>query len=1146
MFKWIVIAAVTAAIVWLAARSLKRLGEREREQSARTPASPPEAQKLPAPPHPGTVSDAGSAADATVVASESTTRTEVPTPDIEAMAADLDAVYERSAHPQLLESNPIFQRAVALLADRTLPLDIAINYCIGANQPLAAAALEAMAQRTDSDAAVARMIDHLYYTNAWNAYFLLRFVRTHAQGPVVGAVLVQAREWWADNVILPPVLADFIAARVASGETPDLFSALQTRAPDDLDDFERLLRKMPQQVAPQLLDDLRRWRSSRVDLGVLRSVGVVWGEEQLKPRTLLDDRLRALVESALDAIQGHKSVMVAGDVGTGKTAFIRALAADLMDSGWIFFQATGSEVLAGQSYIGQLEERVRQLLASLGTARRVLWYVPQFHELLYVGRHSQSPIGLLDLLLPAMDSGQLCIVGELRTVALERLLQLRPRLRYACARVDLAPASEAETLELGRQLIAIEYTPSRLSMTSDTLREAFHLARHYLHSMEAPGHLLNLLRQARESVLNSGQGGEVGRDVLLATVAQITGLPRMVLDERAGLDANGLRQFFQTRVMGQPEAVTCLVDRIAMLKAGLTDPHRPVGVFLFAGPTGTGKTEVAKVLAEFLFGSAERMIRLDMSEFQDPFSIGRLIGQTSDMSDSDALVHRIRRQPFSVVLLDEFEKAHPRVWDLFLQVFDDARLTDALGNVADFRHSIIILTSNLGAAEHKGGSLGFTNAQGDFTPAQVMRTVGATFRPEFVNRIDRVVVFRPLSRTVMRDILRKELREIMQRRGFRHRDWAVEWEESALEFLLQKGFTPDMGARPLRRAIDEYVLAPIAMTIVENRFPEGDQFLFVRAAHDALEVEFVDPDAPAQPAAPPMERPADLSYPPLMLSATGGEKERAFLEQGCAALEQRLTDAQWTQAKQQLLDAMKRSGFWNDDARFATLAQVENMDSIEAGFATAQSLLRRLGGRSGRGAPASIVSNLAQLLYLLEHALEDRAHGRSRDVYVGIDAVATDGAAPLTAAWKLQVARMYQEWATRRRMRWETLTSRSPRAAVLLSVSGFGAHGILTREVGVHVLEIPDAKGGFDRHSVRVRVAPQPLVPARGDADPGEVASRALDACEGNLNAIVRRYRRDPSPLVRDAVAGWRSGRIDQVLDGDFDLMANEDAPRES
>jgi ATP-dependent Clp protease ATP-binding subunit ClpC len=226
-----------------------------------------------------------------------------------------------------------------------------------------------------------------------------------------------------------------------------------------------------------------------------------------------------------------------------------------------------------------------------------------------------------------------------------------------------------------------------------------------------PGNVIDLLPHLGRLAARGGQRA-MAREDLLVTLSQLTGLPHSVLDEREELDAAGLEAFFAQRVMGQPEAVRCLVDRVAMLKAGLTDPKRPIGVFLFAGPTGTGKTEVAKTLAEHLFGSAERMIRLDMSEFQEPQSLARIVGESGEGADSNALVDRIRKQPFSVVLLDEFEKAHPRVWDVFLQVFDYARLTDAHGNLADFRHSIIILTTNLGAVEHQGGSLGFTLAGG--------------------------------------------------------------------------------------------------------------------------------------------------------------------------------------------------------------------------------------------------------------------------------------------------------------------------------------------------------------------------------------------------------------------------------------------------
>src|SRR5262249_51763110 len=312
----------------------------------------------------------------------------------------------------------------------------------------------------------------------------------------------------------------------------------------------------------------------------------------------------------------------------------------------------------------------------------------------------------------------------------------------------------------------------------------------------------------------SDQGGTIAlsREDLLVTLSQLTGIPRSVLDEHEGLHPADLAAFFAQRVMGQPEAVSCLVDRVAMLKAGLTDPNRPIGVFLFAGPTGTGKTEVAKVVAEFLFGSQMRMIRLDMSELQDANAVTRVLGESAESADVESLANRIRKQPFSVILLDEFEKAHPNVWDLFLQVFDDGRLTDSLGNVADFRHCIIILTTNLGATGHRGSGLGFSPVPGSFSGEQIMQAIGRTLRPEFQNRLDKVIVFNPLTRDLMRGILKKELTRVLERRGFKDRAWAVEWEASAQEFLLEKGFSPEMGARPLKRAIEQYVIAPLAAT----------------------------------------------------------------------------------------------------------------------------------------------------------------------------------------------------------------------------------------------------------------------------------------------------------------------------------------------
>ena len=357
-----------------------------------------------------------------------------------------------------------------------------------------------------------------------------------------------------------------------------------------------------------------------------------------------------------------------------------------------------------------------------------------------------------------------------------------------------------------------------------------------------PGSVLELLRVTCERLAAGAAGGTgsagasppITADDLIVTLSQMTGLPAHILDDREALDLAALRSLFEERVKGQREAVDCLVDRVAMIKAGVTDPTRPSGVFLFAGPTGTGKTEIAKTLAEFLFGSPERMIRLDMSEFQSIDSLDRILGATGD-ERADSFADQVRRQPFSVVLLDEFEKAHERVWDIFLQVFDDGRLTDRRGKTADVRHAIIILTSNLGGAIPSGLSLGFSKEHEGFRAGVVTRTIGKSFRKEFLNRIDRVVVFQPLSREVMRQILYRELSAALQRRGLRSRAWAVEWDESAIEFLLGTGFTEDLGARPLKRAIERYLLAPLATTIVNRQVPAGDQFLLVTGRDDRLE-----------------------------------------------------------------------------------------------------------------------------------------------------------------------------------------------------------------------------------------------------------------------------------------------------------------------
>ena len=597
-------------------------------------------------------------------------------------------------------------------------------------------------------------------------------------------------------------------------------------------------------------------------------------------------------------------------------------------------------------------------------------------------------------------------------------------------------------------------------------------------------------------------------------------------------------------MIGQNEAVTAVVERIAMLKAGLNDPGKPIGVFLFAGPTGTGKTELAKVLCEFLFGSVERLIRLDMSEFQTPDSTAKILGSPEAPVATDSLINRVRKQPFSVILLDEFEKAHANVWDLFLQVFDDGRLTDQLGHVADFRHTIIILTTNLGATAHRGSGLGFGTAAADtFSSEQIMRAVGQTFRPEFQNRLDKVIVFHPLTRDLMRGILKKELDLVLQRRGLKDRVWAVEWEASAQEFLLEKGFSPEMGARPLKRAIDQYVIAPLAATIVEQRFPEGDQFVFVRSDGRAIQAEFVDPDsdAPSAGSAQGTASGEPPALPAMMLAPAGTAAEANALDKEYAAIDEMLDAPEWEDLKIAISEPMRAADFWSRPDRHRTLARLALMDRVKAAASTARSLRERLakGTRHTGKSSRELVSRLAQQLHLIKEGMRDVREDAPIEVALCIEpAFDKPGDNRLTRDWCAAVAG-HVSGAGR-----ASVTCSSPRSPAsvpgdppLLLISGFGAHRCLSREVGLHVLDLAEDDKRGSRATARVCLTVAPL----GDVPEHRLRGLLLQALQqqSRPQTIVRRYRADPSPLVRNMNGSGRTGRLDAVLQGDFDLIAS-------
>ena len=1093
------------------------------------------------------------------------------TEELYSLAQNLAGVYEAISHPGELIDHPLFRQCLRTLDHPGFTSRDLLMFGQGDNEVLGQVALYALSRREPDPGLRKDLLAFMERVSYWRRYFILEALLTHVPDtdPLIGEVCLLNR------AINPQYLqmffafsAEFLAHRLSGGELPTFAGKLENMGPQDIAQLEQFLDAAEDERLAPLARELDLWRATFVDKDLLRSAGRIWGEAGHSSDGPVNEHptLIAQTESIIAGLEQvpRRSTLIVGERGCGKTALMRAVGRRLARQGWLVFEANGPDLVAGQKYMGEFEQRLKEVVAQLSGQRRALWYVPDFNSLQLAGTHRWSRAGALDMLLPLVESGQIVLVGEARPEAFEKIQQDQPRCLSAFDLCRVAPLGEKETMDLAHQWIEAHSAPTGQPLVgAEVLKEAWLLACQYLPERVAPGNLLEFLQLARTGLgPTEGPDSLIRVDDLIAALSRLTGLPAAILDDRQQLDTADLHRFFQERIMGQPEAVDCVIDRINIIKSGWADPSRPQGVFLFAGPSGTGKTEIAKALATYLFGSENRLFRLDMSEFQNPQELERLIGRNESQDnqglDSQSLAARVRKQPFSVVLLDEFEKAHPRVWDLFLQVFDDGRLTDSQGRTIDFRHTIILLTSNLGAHAPSGASVGFSKDHEGFRPADVDKAISRVFRREFLNRLDRVVVFRPLSRESMRRILVKELKDIQLRRGLRNRSWEVVWEESATDFLLDRGFSPDLGARPLKRAVERHLLTPLAETIVQRRFPEGDQFLYIHCSGDHLQVEFIDPHEPEAEQTLDESFAADdqvgistvqnLSLPGIALNPGGTSEEVKFLETCFEERRAHLDSAQWCQAKDLALSMMSMSEFWSSAERFPILGEVEYRERVASGLNTAGVLLNKLqssatGGREHFS--RRMIGQVAERLLLLDQACLTLEAHQPWEAFLSLEIKTDSAMAGLQdAQWLTKLRDMYLGWAGGRKMQVRVLQDTAGQAqgrrAVILAVSGFAAFQILQGEEGLHLWEAPSTKESkpHDHHQVLVRVVAQPEdLSGEPGADLLPAARALLGTPLPGAPAIVRIYRDSPAPLVKDRVRGWRTGRLDRVLGGAFDLM---------
>ena len=574
------------------------------------------------------------------------------------------------------------------------------------------------------------------------------------------------------------------------------------------------------------------------------------GEKKLDIEEFAYDLTKAAREGKLDPVVGRdaeitrvieilgrrkkNNPMLIGEPGVGKSAIVEGIALKIA-SGNISAALSRKRILsldiasvvAGTKYRGDFEKRLKAIITEARENPDIILFIDEFHTIVGAGGASGS-LDAANMLKPALARGEFQCIGATTLDEFTKIVEKDGALDRRFQKIVVEATSVAQSIEILRQLKPKYEEFHGISYTDEAVEAAVRLTDRYITDRSLPDKAIDAMDEAGSMVRLTLAGKKnhqmvVEAEDIASVVSKMTGIPVNKVAESEGNRIIKMRSRLKERIIGQDEAVETVVRAIQRNRAGLKDPSRPIGTFLFFGPTGVGKTQLARSLAEYLFDSEENLVRIDMSEYMEKFSVSRLIGAPPGYvgyEEGGQLSERVRRKPYSVVLLDEIEKAHPDIFNLLLQVLDEGRLTDSNGRVVDFKNTIVIMTSNVGSreVEQYGSGIGFATAGRNVDADRrgvVEKAVKKAFPPEFINRVDEQVYFHSLTREAIESIIDIELKDLRARAL--EAGYKLTITPTAKRFIADAGYDPAYGARPLKRAIVRYVEDPVSEFIISDR-----------------------------------------------------------------------------------------------------------------------------------------------------------------------------------------------------------------------------------------------------------------------------------------------------------------------------------------